>query len=227
MDTQALRQIRSFVRREGRITPAQQRSLDTRLPRYEIAAGAGTLDLPQLFGREAPLGLEIGFGGGEHLAHLAQQRPTWDFIGLEVHRPGVGRLLLRLEAQDTRNVRVAIEDAQIFINERLPPASLDAIYIQFPDPWPKKRHHKRRLVQPDFIQTLVSRLKPGALLQLATDWADYAEHMLQVLDQAPGLINVTGPGQYAQRPDNRIPTRFEQRGERLGHAVFDLVYRSV
>ncbi|MEW5792337.1 MAG: tRNA (guanosine(46)-N7)-methyltransferase TrmB [Pseudomonadota bacterium] len=221
----AHRPIRSFVRREGRITAAQQQALEQLLPRYAIPADGTPVEPAALFGRSAPLGLEIGFGDGAHLAALAQARPDWDFIGLEVYRPGVGKLLQAVAAQGLDNVRVSTEDAQAFLRERLAPASLDAIYIQFPDPWPKKRHHKRRIVQADFALVLRDRLKPGGELQLATDWAEYAEHMLEVLEATPGLRNAAGPRAFSPRPANRIRTKFETRGQRLGHGVYDLVYR--
>lgn len=221
------RRIQSFVRREGRLTDGQRKALDALLPTLEIPAGDSTLDGAALFGRDAPIGLEIGFGSGHHLHQLAKIRPDWNFIGLEVYRPGVGRLLQALAADQLGNVRVALEDAQRFLHARIAPGALDAVYIQFPDPWPKKRHHKRRLVQPDFARMLAERLRPAGELQLATDWADYAGHILDVLEKTPGLVNAAGPGRFSERPPNRIPTRFEQRGERLGHAVFDLVYRKV
>lgn len=221
------RQIRSFVRREGRITSAQMLALEQLLPRYGIPTQMQPLDMAALFGRAAPVGLEIGFGNGEHLASLALARPDWNFIGLEVYRPGLGKLLQSLVAQDSSNVRVESSDAQTFLRDRVPDQALDRIYIQFPDPWHKKRHHKRRLIQAEFALILRDRLKVGGELQLATDWADYAGQMLAVMDAAPGLQNMAGPGQFATRPDNRIPTKFERRGTRLGHEVFDLVYRRI
>ena len=221
------RQIRSFVRREGRITPAQMIALEQLLPRYAVPAEPQKLNMAALFGRSGPVGIEIGFGNGEHLASLALARPDWNFIGLEVYRPGVGKLLHTLEAQESENVRVESSDAQAFLRERIAADSLDAIFIQFPDPWHKKRHHKRRLIQPHFAEVLRDRIKPGGELQLATDWADYAEQMMAVMEAVPGLDNVAGTGQYAHRPENRIPTKFERRGTRLGHAVFDLVFRKI
>lgn len=219
------RQIRSFVRREGRITSAQMQALEQLLPRYGIPAQPRQLDMLTLFGRSAPVGLEIGFGNGEHLASLALARPDWNFIGLEVYRPGVGKLLQALAAQHCDHVRVESSDAQEFLRDRIAAESLDAIYIQFPDPWHKKKHHKRRLIQTAFAETLRDRLKPGGELQLATDWADYAEQMMEVLETLPGLRNLAGKGNFAPRPENRIPTKFERRGTRLGHAVFDLAFR--
>jgi len=215
------RRIRSFVLRKGRMTTAQSRALDALLPKYALPDGA--LDLPALFGRDAHRTLEIGFGNGDTLAELARRHPDEDYIGVEVHRPGVGRLLNALEAERLTNVRVACEDAVQICRERLPDACLDAILIYFPDPWPKKRHHKRRLLQPEFAALLAAKLKPGGKLHFATDWRDYAEQAFTVLTGCPGLEN-TATG-YAPRPAERTATRFEQRGLMLGHAVFDLVFR--
>ncbi|HEV2111363.1 MAG TPA: tRNA (guanosine(46)-N7)-methyltransferase TrmB [Gammaproteobacteria bacterium] len=215
------RRIRSFVLRQGRMTHAQNRALDELLPKYVLPAG--TPDLTALFGRDARRSLEIGFGNGETLAELARRHPDEDFLGAEVHRPGVGRLLNTLEAGRLTNVRVACEDAVRLCSEQLPDACLDAILIYFPDPWPKKRHHKRRLLQPEFAALLARKLRPGGRLHFATDWEDYAEQALAVLVACPGLENTTFG--YASRPAERPETHFEQRGLKLGHAVFDLVFR--
>lgn len=217
------RRIRSFVLRQGRMTHAQNRALDELLPKYTLPEG--TLDLTALFGRDARRSLEIGFGNGDTLAELARRHPDEDFLGVEVHRPGVGRLLNALQAGGLTNVRVACDDAVKLCSECLPDASLDAVLIYFPDPWPKKRHHKRRLLQPEFAALLARRLKPGGRLHFATDWEDYAAQALAVLAACPGLEN-TATG-YAPRPAERPATRFEQRGLKLGHAVFDLVFRRV
>jgi tRNA (guanine-N7-)-methyltransferase len=217
------RRIRSFVLRQGRMTVAQNRALDELLPKYSLPAGR--LDLAAVFGRDARRTLEIGFGNGGTLAELARRHPEEDFIGAEVHRPGVGRLLNALEADRLGNVRVACEDAVRLCTERLPDARLDAALIYFPDPWPKKRHHKRRLLQPEFAALLAAKLKPAGRLHFATDWEDYARHALEVLSGCPALEN-TAAG-YAPRPAERPATRFEQRGLKLGHAVFDLVFRRV
>lgn len=221
------RQVRSFVRREGRMTVAQRRALDLFWPRYGIEPPAGVLDLPAVFGRCAPVVFEIGFGMGDYLLARACSEPERDFFGVEVHRPGVGRLLHRAHEAGCRNLRVACCDAVEVLRDWLSPASLDEIVIQFPDPWPKKRHHKRRLIQPAFAKLAASRLKPGGLLQLATDWAPYAVHMLEVLNAEPMLRNEAADGGFVPRPATRLRTKFEQRGERLGHAVFDLAYRRV
>ncbi|ROR34622.1 tRNA (guanosine(46)-N7)-methyltransferase TrmB [Inmirania thermothiophila] len=218
------RRIRSFVRREGRMTAAQRRALATLWPRYGLEP-RGVLDLDAAFGRRARRTLEIGFGNGEALLTLARTALEEDFLGIEVHRPGVGHLLLGLEREGLGNVRVICDDAVEVLSRHLPAASLDRILIWFPDPWPKKRHHKRRLVQPPFVRELLRVLRPGGLLHLATDWPDYAEHMVAVLEAEPGLINLEGPGRFAPRPPWRPRTRFEARGERLGHPVLDLLYR--
>jgi tRNA (guanine-N7-)-methyltransferase len=216
------RPIRSFVRREGRITPGQQRALTELWPRYGIGAGAAPLDLAAIFGRVAPVHLEIGFGNGEALAALAAAHPENNYLGIEVHRPGVGALLRRLDAQQLTNVRVLNADAGEVLVRQIPDDALTAVYLFFPDPWPKQRHHKRRLVQPEFVALLHRKLKPGGAWHLATDWQPYAEHMLQVLSAAPGWENVCGQGCYAPRAAERPLTKFERRGARLGHAVYDL-----
>jgi tRNA (guanine-N7-)-methyltransferase len=222
--TPHLRTIRSFVRREGRITRAQRRALDTLWPRFGIAANLA-LDFPTLFQRRVPVILEIGFGDGMALANMAEAHPENDYLGVEVHRPGIGSLLLQVEARALSNVRVVEGDAKLLLEHAIPDASLDAVHVFFPDPWPKARHHKRRLIQADFIGLVHRKLKPGGYLHLATDWEPYAEHMLAVLTEVSGFAN-TADG-YAPRPDYRPLTKFERRGQRLGHQVRDLVYRRV
>ncbi|WP_028080364.1 tRNA (guanosine(46)-N7)-methyltransferase TrmB [Solimonas soli] len=219
------REIRSFVRREGRMTDAQKRALDALWPVYGVEAPAAPLDLDAVFGRAAPRVFEIGFGMGDYLLSRVVAEPQHDFFGVEVHRPGVGRLLNRAHAAGANNLRVASDDAVVVLRDWLPEALLDEIVIQFPDPWHKARHNKRRLVQPAFAALAVSRLKPGGLLSLATDWQPYAEHMLEVLNAEAGLRNLAADGRYVPRPPTRLKTKFEARGERLGHAVFDLAYR--
>ncbi|MEQ1437982.1 tRNA (guanosine(46)-N7)-methyltransferase TrmB [Fontimonas sp. SYSU GA230001] len=221
------REIRSFVRREGRMTEGQQRALAALWPRYGVEKPDAPLDPARLFGRSAPLVFEIGFGMGDHLFSRVVDEPERDFFGVEVHRPGVGRLLSRAQAAGCGNLRVACADAVEVLRDWLPERSLDEIVIQFPDPWQKKRHHKRRLIQPEFARLAASRLKSGGLLSLATDWAEYAEHMLAVLNAEPALRNEAADGRYVPRPATRLKTKFELRGERLGHAVFDLAYRRV
>ena len=216
------REIKSFVRREGRMTDSQKDALATLWPRYGIEAPApGTrLDPALLFGRVAPLVFEIGFGAGEALLSRAGQAPERDFIGAEVHRPGVGRVLNRAEKAGLGNLRVVCHDAVEVLRDWLPEQSLDELILEFPDPWHKTRHHKRRIVQPAFASLVASRLKPGGLFRLATDWAPYAEHMREVLDAAPEFEG--GP---VPRPPSRPVTRFEARGERLGHQFADFCYR--
>lgn len=224
------RNVRSFVRREGRMTRAQTRAWAELWPRWGLALPARptTLDLDALFGRTgAPRVLEIGFGDGEALASLAGHHPEWDLLGVEVHRPGVGHLLLTLETAGLENVRVLAEDAVPLLRDHLPVASLDRIHVWFPDPWPKKRHHKRRLLQPAVTGLMASRLRPGGVLHFATDWEPYAEQVLAVLEATPGLVNERLPGAWAEGPGERPQTRFERRGRRLGHRVRDLRYRRV
>ncbi|MFP6817214.1 MAG: tRNA (guanosine(46)-N7)-methyltransferase TrmB [Pseudomonadales bacterium] len=178
----------------------------------------------RLFRREAPLGVEVGFGMGHALLEWADQRPDWNLIGVEIYEPGIGALLLGMEHAALGNVRVLAEDARFVFERRFQPASLQEVRAFFPDPWPKRRHHKRRLVQPEFVSSVVSRMRIGARLLLATDWQDYAESMLKVLDHNPQLDNIAGDGSFSARPENRSPTRFEDRGHRLGYPVWDLAY---
>jgi len=217
------RSIRSYVRRQGRTTAAQARAVAELLPRYGIAFSPAPIDLDRAFGRRAPKILEIGFGMGETTALIAAANPQTDYLGVEVHGPGVGALLRRIETQGLRNVRVIQHDAVEVVEQMIAPATLDGVHVFFPDPWPKKRHHKRRLLQPDFVRLLAARMKPGACLHAATDWEDYAVQMLEVLSAEPLLEN-TATG-YAPRPETRPLTKFEARGARLGHGVWDLVFR--
>ena len=219
------RHIRSFVRREGRLTKGQQRAIDELGPRYMVELEAGLLDLDALFGRQAPRILEIGFGDGKSLAAMAAAQPETDFLGIEVHRPGVGSLLLHVESHSLTNVRVICADVVEVLKAMLPDASLDKVFLFFPDPWHKKRHHKRRLVQPDFVTLLRKKLKPDGVFHMATDWQDYAIHMLAVMDAAPGFCNTAGNDSYVMRPQYRPLTKFEERGKRLGHGVWDLIFR--
>jgi tRNA (guanine-N7-)-methyltransferase len=218
------RGVKSFVARAGRMTTAQERAWRELWPRFGVEDAGGTLDLGTLFGREAPRTLEIGFGNGESLLALAAARPDEDFLGIEVHKPGVGHLMLRTEALGLTNVRVACRDAVEVLEERLGDATLDAVLLYFPDPWPKKRHHKRRIVQPPFVDLVARKLRPGGRFGLATDWQPYAEQMLEVVGACTLLENEFGAG-YAPRPDSRPLTRFENRGQRLGHGVWDLSFR--
>jgi tRNA (guanine-N7-)-methyltransferase len=210
--------------RAGRITEAQQRALDDLWPRYGVEFDAKPLDLTALFGREAPRVVEIGFGNGENLAALATAHPERDYLGIEVHRAGVGRLMLAAQVGQLTNVRIACHDAVEVLEHQIVPGALDEILILFPDPWHKKRHHKRRLIQPPFIELAVSRLKRGGLLRLATDWEPYAVQMLEVLSANPSLENAASGNGYSEKPADRITTRFEKRGQRLGHGVWDLTF---
>jgi tRNA (guanine-N7-)-methyltransferase len=221
------REIRSYVVRGGRLTSAQQRALDEYWPAYGVAPGNEPLDLAALFGRHAPVTLEIGFGNGDNLALLAAAQPETDFLGAEVHPPGVGHLLLKAAAANLRNLRIVQHDAVELLRDRIAPGSLDTILVLFPDPWHKKRHHKRRLISRAFAELACSRLKPGGTLQLATDWTPYAEWMLEVLEAVPALRNRSPDGRYMPRDPGRRTTRFEQRGERLGHAVHDLCFERI
>ncbi|MBN8509574.1 MAG: tRNA (guanosine(46)-N7)-methyltransferase TrmB [Burkholderiales bacterium] len=215
--------VRSFVLRGGRIGPGQKRALDELGPRFVLPFGAEPPDWPALFGRDAPRVLEIGFGMGDATAQIAAALPGTDFIGVEVHPPGVGALLARIGEAGLTNLRIVRHDAVEVLQQMVAPATLAGVHVYFPDPWPKKRHHKRRLIQPPFVALLASRLAPGAYLHCATDWQPYAEQMLQVLGDEPLLVN-TATG-YAPRPAWRPQTKFERRGLKLGHGVWDLLFR--
>ena len=223
-ESAAPRLIRSFVRREGRITAAQVEALERLWPRYGVEPDGAVLDPAAIFGRSAPLAVEIGFGSGDHLLASAAARPDTDFLGMEVHRPGVGRVLQQADKLDLHNLRLLCADAVEMLRERLPAGSVDEVVIFFPDPWPKKRHHKRRLIQPAFVQVLARALRTGGRLRLATDWADYARHMLEVMSVAPHFANVSAEGGAIPRPADRPLTRFESRGLRLGHEVADFEF---
>ncbi len=217
------RPIRSYVLRQGRVSNAQARAHHELLPSLGISFSNQPLDLDAVFGRRGPKILEIGFGMGETTATIAAAHPENDYLGIEVHTPGVGSLLKQIGERGLSNLRLIQHDAVEVLHEMIAPASLDGAHIFFPDPWPKKRHHKRRLVQADFVALLASRLKPGGYLHLATDWEEYAEQMLAVLSAEPQLEN-TAAG-YAQRPAYRPQTKFETRGLKLGHGVWDIVFR--
>ena len=214
------RSVRSFVLRQGRMSPAQQRACDELLPRYGIAADAA-LDWTAIFGRAAPVVLEIGFGMGETTVAIAAAQPGVDFVGVDMHLPGVGALLRRLEASAITNVRVIRDDAVTMV-DRIVPGSLAGIHVYFPDPWPKKRHHKRRLLKPPFVHALAMRLAHGGYLHVATDWQPYAEEILAALRAEPLLANTCDD--FARRPAWRPLTKFEARGVARGHAVFDVLF---
>lgn len=219
--------MRSFVLRQGRITPAQAQAFDAHWSRYGLDYSDQRIDLQALFARPAPVVLEIGFGNGEQLLHTAVNEPTRNFLGIEVHRPGVGRLMNGLAVANVDNIRISNHDAVEVIERQLAPDSLDEVRIYFPDPWPKVRHHKRRLIQPEFVELLATRVRSGGLLHLATDWAEYAEHMLAVVDGSGRWRNRAGLGAYSEAPGWRINTHFEKRGVRLGHGVWDLIFERV
>ena len=219
------RQIKSFVQRQGRLTRGQARAIEQLWPRFGLELGETPLDLTQIFGRAAPVTLEIGFGNGQSLADMALAEPQRDFIGIEVHRPGVGQLLQRIERDGIDNIRIFCADAHDVLDAMIPAGSLDRIQLFFPDPWPKKKHHKRRILSPAFATLAASRLRPGGLLHMATDWTPYAEAALEILEAHAAFAN-TSDG-FAPRPDWRPLTKFEQRGQRLGHDVHDLIFRRV
>ena len=223
-DTDKRRPIRSYVLRTGRMTPGQQRAFDENWQRWGLEHGDGQLDFDGVFGRPGPRVLEIGFGMGQSLVDMAAAAPHSNFIGIEVHHPGVGKLLHSMVERDVDNIRVYCHDAVEILRDCIPDASLDTVQIFFPDPWHKKRHHKRRLIQQPFVDHLVTKLKPGGTLHLATDWENYAEQMMEVLSATSFLSNACGDGKYSHRPESRPLTKFELRGERLGHGVWDLVF---
>jgi len=214
--------IRSYVLRQGRFSPAQQKAYAELMPRYGVPYGAGPLDFAAVFGRRAPVVVEIGSGMGETTVDIAAAHPDTDYLAIEVHAPGVGALLRRVAERGLGNVRVVQHDAVEVLRDMVPPASLAAIHVFFPDPWPKKRHHKRRLVQPEFAALAASRLAPGGRLHAATDWQEYADHMLGVLSEVSGMRN--SAADFAPRPPWRPETKFEKRGRGLGHGVWDLVF---
>ena len=217
--------IRSYVVRAGRITEGQRRAFDDHWPEYGLSLFDGPVDFARVFGRAAPVVLEIGFGMGDSLLAMAQAEADKDFVGIEVHPPGVGRLINNAGEAGVRNLRVYMADATDVIDDCIPAASLARIQVYFPDPWHKKKHNKRRIIQPAFVDKLRIKLAIGGVLHLATDWADYAEAMLAVMGAAPGYVNVDPAGGYVPRPDFRPVTKFEKRGERLGHGVWDLLFR--
>lgn len=221
------RPVRSFVRREGRLTPAQARACNELWPRFGCDWTPGTmLDLAAVFGNDRPVEVEVGFGSGEALLHLATTWPERNYLGLEVHRPGIGRLLRELARRELTHVRVLCQDAAPLFASGLPAASVHAVYLFFPDPWPKRRHWKRRLVQSDWIAGLARVLAPQGVFYAATDWAPYAQSMLALLENAGGqFVNVAGSGRFAPRPAVRPLTRFERRGLSAGHQVFDLIFQ--
>ena len=252
VDNRFSRPIRSFVKREGKLTSGQQNAIDQLWPSHGVELGEERLNLEQLFGRDAPVVLEIGFGNGLSLAEMAEVNADLNFFGIEVHKPGVGSCLVQAKKRGLNNIRVSGDDAVLVLKQQVADGSLERVQIFFPDPWYKKRHHKRRLIQPDFVGTLVAKLKPGGRIHVATDWQNYAEHILAVLTVNPRLQNTIKPAPVlaeflspdgevlinsddwsssglleqgsAQKPDYRPPTKYESRGVKLGHGVWDLVF---
>lgn len=216
------RPIRSFVKREGKFTKGQINAIETLWESHGVDLDDKQLDLDTLFGRNAPVVLEIGFGNGSSLADMAETYTDLNFFGVEVHRPGVGSLLVQVKKRELDNVRVSQDDAVLVCNQQIEDGSLERVQIFFPDPWHKKRHNKRRLIQPPFVETLIKKLRTGGQIHVATDWENYAEHILEVLSANPDLKNTADD--YAPKPDYRPGTKYEARGIRLGHGVWDLVF---
>ncbi|MCK5917105.1 MAG: tRNA (guanosine(46)-N7)-methyltransferase TrmB [Cocleimonas sp.] len=220
------RPIRSFVLRQGRLTKGQQYALEHLWPRYGIEIADTQLDFTNLFQREAPITLEIGFGNGESLATMAKAAPERNFLGIEVHRPGVGRLLHLIKEYELSNLRIIHDDAVEVLKRRIPKHSIDTVQLFFPDPWHKKKHNKRRIVQTEFVQLIYSLLISGGIFHLATDWEAYAEHMSEVMEASEHFAS-TSDSPFSTKPDSRPLTKFENRGLKLGHGVWDLLYKSI
>lgn len=218
------RTIRSFVKREGKITVGQQNAIDELWPTHGVELKSGEINWSPLFGRQAKVVMEIGFGNGLSLADMAEAAPETNFFGVEVHKPGLGSLLVQVKQRGLTNVRVSADDA-VEVLQQVPLASLDRLQIFFPDPWHKKRHHKRRLIQTTFMEAVVPRLKPNGILHVATDWQNYAEHVLELLNNTSGLVNMADA--YSVKPDYRPETKYERRGLKLGHGVWDLLFQKV
>jgi len=223
-EVQSAPRIKSFIRRVGRMTDAQRNAVDTLWDKYCLDPEADC-DLPAIFGRTAPVILEIGFGNGESLAKVAEDNPDQDYIGIEVHKPGVGNLLAQLERKEISNVRVFYHDAIEVLEKCIPDASLSGMHLFFPDPWHKRKHHKRRIVRPSFVKLIAQKIKPEGYFHAATDWQHYAVHILKILAVAEHFVNTSASQDYCTRPDYRPLTKFEQRGLRLGHGVWDLIFK--
>ncbi len=220
-----VRKIQSFVKREGRLTKGQAKALEQGWEQMGLSIDMGLLDFAEVFGRTAPVVLEIGFGMGKSLVEMAAAEPDKDFIGIEVHRPGVGACMMDAMELGLTNLRVFEHDAVEVLDKCIPGESLARLQLYFPDPWHKKRHHKRRIVQPQLVQQVRQKLQIGGLFHMATDWENYAEHMLEVMNGAEGYVNTAEDGTYVPRPDYRPLTKFEARGHRLGHGVWDLIFK--
>lgn len=223
--TRPARRVRSFVRREGRMTTSQERALEQLWPIFGVEPTAVTADLNALFTQAGPVYLEVGFGMGDSLLAMAQRYPERNYLGIEVHRPGVGRLLNLISQYEVKNLRVMTTDAVEVLSKYIADCSLDGFYLFFPDPWPKKRHHKRRILQPQFAQLITRKLKVGGIFHMATDWEHYAHWSMEILKNTPGLINTALDGGFAPDQGDRPPTKFERRGVKLGHGVWDLILR--
>ena len=224
-DQELSRKIKSFVIRAGRMTNSQQKGWNQVFPKHGFSVTESQFDWEDSYAVSGPRVVEIGFGMGDSLLAMAEQNPTYRYLGLEVHKPGVGKLLAEVEKRGIENIKVFAEDAVRVLEESIPPQTIDLIQIFFPDPWHKKRHNKRRLIQPDFVDLLLTRLAPEGRLHLATDWQPYAEHMMAVLENNDNVQNVAGPQQFILRPESRPETKFERRGHRLGHGVWDLMFQ--
>ncbi|RXS42377.1 tRNA (guanosine(46)-N7)-methyltransferase TrmB [Idiomarina sp. 29L] len=220
-----VRTVRSFVKREGRLTKGQAGAIERQWPKMGLSLADEMLSFKDVFNREAPVTLEIGFGMGHSLVAMAETDPERNFIGIEVHEPGVGACLMAAEEAGLSNLRVFHEDAVEVLKQCVPDKSLNCVQVFFPDPWHKKRHHKRRIIQPEFVELLVQKLESGGIIHLATDWENYAEHMLEVLNGSSALTNLSASGDYIPRPDSRPKTKFERRGEGKGHGVWDLQFK--
>ena len=218
--------IRSFIRRQGRATAGQKNALETNWDKYCLNPDK-TYDFTKVFERKAPLIVEIGFGNGSSLAEMAEANPDFDYIGIEVHRPGVGHLMMLLEQKSLQNVRIYHHDAIEILEQKIPDNTLTGVHLFFPDPWQKRRHHKRRIVRPSFVALLNKKLKTGGYFHTATDWEHYAKDMLTILSSASGLSNTSKNNTYCQRPEYRPLTKFESRGLRLGHDVWDLIFKKL
>ena len=222
-----VRTVRSFVKREGRLTKGQAGAIERQWSKMGLSLTDGMLNFEQVFNRKAPVTLEIGFGMGHSLVEMAENDPERNFIGIEVHEPGVGACLMAAEEADLKNLRVFHEDAVEVLKQCVPDNSLNCVQVFFPDPWHKKRHHKRRIIQPEFVELLIKKLEAGGIIHLATDWENYAEHMLEVLNGSSALTNLSESGGYIPRPDSRPKTKFERRGEGKGHGVWDLQFKVI
>ncbi|MEQ4922921.1 tRNA (guanosine(46)-N7)-methyltransferase TrmB [Proteus hauseri] len=226
-DGRALRRVRSFVRRQGRLTPRQQQALDTQLPIWGIEYQPEPIDFSQVFGREAPVILEIGFGMGASLVTMAKNSPENNYLGIEVHAPGVGACLATAQEEQISNLRVMCHDAIEVLNNMIPDNSLKMVQLFFPDPWHKARHNKRRIVQVPFAELILRKLTSEGVFHMATDWQPYAKHMLEVMISVDGYQNLSETQDYVPRPETRPVTKFEKRGHRLGHGVWDLMFKRV